>query len=242
MNHVLMNSPMTRLRPPFESSSSAITPLEVILPASIKSKSGLILPDRDLRRFLSRELCTPKIYRFHRLLWLAGLPIPARSLQRQQLMGRSLVLTDRSDEHLVWHQNRLFVKPLPDFLLSHGFWEQHLCQDTDLYRGACGILLSYAWLVVYNADFEIAKQHFLVPSSLTFKDWTRLLKDFLQHIDLETYDQVNVRYHYGELRQQRLAWLRRWTALKHWTLRDYAYGHLSVETWLHAFFQKNLGC
>lgn len=53
-------------------------------------------------------------------------------------MNRAIVITERADEHLVWHEHRIFIKPMPAFLLCHSFWETHLCSDRDLHASACG--------------------------------------------------------------------------------------------------------
>ena len=38
----------------------------------------------------------------------------------------------------------IFIKPLPEYLLSFEFWDKHLGADTDIRKSACGLLLSYA--------------------------------------------------------------------------------------------------
>lgn len=71
-------------------------------------------------------------------------------VHRQRLMNRTIVVTERADEHLVWHEHRFFVKPMPAFLLCHSFWEKHLCSDRSLHASACGSKLissSYAFNV-----------------------------------------------------------------------------------------------
>ncbi|KAK1762096.1 hypothetical protein QBC33DRAFT_462237 [Phialemonium atrogriseum] len=231
------------LRPPFNASNSLVLPAHIITPAVVRRGSQLIVPERDLDVFLATELRTPKLTRLHKYLWLAGLPVPARPLQRQVLMNRTLALTERPDEHLVWHRNRLFLKPLPDFLVCHSFWEQHLCRDTGLHRSACGLLLSYACLISYQADFGIAQKHSLLPDGLTYHAWAEFMKDFLSHINLPvtSYDQVDVRYYYGELRYSRLDLLSRLAAIITGSFKDFVYGFMSTSTWYQAFFEHNFG-
>ena len=171
-------------------------------------------------------------------LWVAGLPVPARSLQRQRMMNRNIYLTERPDEHIVWYHDRLFLKPLPHYLLCYDFWVSHLCANASIHRSACGLLLSYAWLVEYRSDFELAKQSSLLPDSVEWKPWVDFIKDFLSHLNLDTLEQVDRRYHYGELRLSRLNLLTRYLIPSLWSKKNFFFGFTSTSTWYTAFFQQ----
>lgn len=67
---------------------------------------------------LANELKTPRLNAIHKRLWLAGRPTAARPLHWQKLLGRTVLVTEDPDEHLVWFENQIFIKPLPDFLLD----------------------------------------------------------------------------------------------------------------------------
>lgn len=57
-------------------------------------------------------------------LWLAGARRPPTQLHLQLPLGRNIVLADRIDLHLLRHgDGRIFVKPIPKFLLSPEFWQ-----------------------------------------------------------------------------------------------------------------------
>ncbi|KAJ9148946.1 hypothetical protein NKR23_g4650 [Pleurostoma richardsiae] len=189
-------------------------------------------------RFLVAELRTTRLDKLHDHLWLAGLPLPARPLQRQRMMGRHIYLTERPDEHLVWHRTELLIKPLPDFLLCHMFWTQHLCFDVALYRSAAGLLLSYAWLIGHKGDFILAKEAKLIPDEVEWLEWNEFMKDFLRNVDLETLAQVDRRYRYGELRLSRLNSMTRFLPSM-WSRKNFVRGYLSTSTWYQAFFQRN---
>lgn len=227
------------LVPPFTASASLVSRSELVFPAIVRLGYGILRPDSDLSAFLDIELRTPKIDALYRNLWLAGLPTPARCLLRQKLMGRTIALTDRPDEHLVWHENKIFVKPLPDYLLSHAFWEQHLCQNPQLHASAVGFLFSYAWLVRYRNDFEIAKEATLLPGSFNYAAWTRFVGDVISHLDLETMSQIDRRYRFGELRLSRLNSLTRLRAI--FLGHGFVHGHMNFPTRSGIFFGVHFG-
>ncbi|TPX16067.1 uncharacterized protein E0L32_004062 [Thyridium curvatum] len=232
----------TGLDPPFSPYNNITEYSSLVFPVAVQDEGtrNLYRPEQDMRRFLSAELRTHKLDQLHRHLWLAGLPLPARPLQRQRMMGRSIFLTERPDEHLVWHQTKLLLKPLPAFLLCHTFWTEHLCGDLGLHRSAMGLLLSYAWLVGHESDFALAQQSGLLPEDVSWPRWTALMRDFVHpdNLDLGSLRQVDRRYHYGELRLSRLDSLVRFLPAM-WTRRRFVGGYLSRSTWYQAFFERN---
>jgi type III secretory pathway component EscS len=205
------------------------------------------MPSRDLKRFLAVELLTPKLTSIRPYLWLAGLPRPARPLHRQRLLGRTILITEDPNEHLVWLEAKIFIKPLPEFLLHWEFWNEWLCGEgekvggrdgRELYRAACGFLLSYAWLVAYQSDLKIAKEVGLLPAHVEWGAWTTFMKSFLCSVDFEALDPgvVGERYQFGELRLTRLNGIYR---LQNFSLHHCVRGYISSSTWYQAFFARN---
>jgi hypothetical protein len=82
------------------------------------------------------------------------------------MTGRDIVITERADLHLVWHENRLYLKPLPGYLMDYKIWKDVLCQDRALYEDANGFLLSYMWLICHQSDLKVARNKRLLPSQL----------------------------------------------------------------------------
>ncbi|KAJ9129859.1 hypothetical protein NKR23_g12439 [Pleurostoma richardsiae] len=153
-------------------------------------------------------------------------------------MGRTIYLTERPDEHLVWHRTKLLLKPLPDFLLCHAFWAEHLCSDAALHRSATGLVLSYSWLVGHRGDFVLAQAAGLVPDEVKWPEWNEFMNDFLESVDPHSLAQVDRRYRYGELRLSRL------NSMTHflppmWSRGNLVWGYLSTSTWRQAFFERN---
>jgi hypothetical protein len=88
--------------------------------------------------------------------------------------------------HLLWETSKIYLKPLPRYLLSSDFWKHNLickdcnylsettsrsrlitvCRKRKLYSLALGLLHSYMQLIRYESDFAIAKEEHLVPSDL----------------------------------------------------------------------------
>ncbi|CAM1507578.1 Fc.00g072190.m01.CDS01 [Cosmosporella sp. VM-42] len=196
-----------------------------------------VLPKDDMGRFLVTELRTPKLDKLHDHLWLAGFPLPARPLQRQRMMGREIYLTERPDEHLVWHRTKLLLKPLPDYLLCYEFWAEHLCSDIDIHRSAVGLLLSYTWLIGHKGDFLLAQEAKLVSDIVEWRKWTAFVRELLDNVDSETLSQVDRRYLYGELRLSRLNSLTRFLPSM-WSSSNFIRGYMSTSTWYRAFFER----
>ncbi|KAF5691292.1 hypothetical protein FGLOB1_14598 [Fusarium globosum] len=148
------------------------------------------------------DLSVEKLNKIHGWLWLAGRPMPARPLNYQQASSREIILNENACMHLVWDvSRRIFLKPLPRYLLSHKFWQNNLATDHEFYKSAFGFMLSYAALIQYESDFFIAKEKHLIPENLTWESWVDLVNQLLNS---EVDSRVNIRYGYGELRLSRL--------------------------------------
>ena len=159
-------------------------------------------------------------------------------MHRQKLIGRSILITEDPDEHLVWFEGQIFIKPLPDFLLDYDYWNENLCSDIELYESASGFLLSYAWLVRHKSDLAIAKESGLMSTDIEWPSWIEFLEAFLDKINLQTLSNVNRRYQYGELRLTRLNTIYRLLPPAY-CLENLMRGYRSVSTWHSAFFERN---
>lgn len=194
--------------------------------------------EKDRSAYLSADLHTPRLGKVHRYLWLAGLPRFARPLHRQQLLLRTIYVTESPDEHLVWHEKSIFIKPLPTYLLHYDFWRNELCNDDALHKSACGLLLSYAWLVCSKSDLRLAVEIGLLPSEIDWDSWTSFMVEFLDRVDARRLCQVDSRYHYGELRLTRLNSLYRYGAAG-FSLHNATHGFMSASTRYTTFFERN---
>lgn len=100
-------------------------------------------------------------------------------LHRQKNLGREIVVTEDPRLHLVWINNRIFVKPLPTYLMSYSLWttgfparaSSPLAEQSHARGAAIGFLRTYRYLIQPESDLLIAQQDDLrlVPVKL---NWT----------------------------------------------------------------------
>jgi hypothetical protein len=163
------------------------------------------------------ELVTPKLNKMAPHLWLVATPSSSHvsPLHDQIVRGRQIVISEKPELHLVWIDNRVFIKPMPIYLLSRTFWEYYLhvskptpeeeARRVQLVQAALGYMRSYYHLIRHESDFRIAITMHLVPSDVTYLKFMVFISGFGK-IDN---DKVSPRYRFGELRMTRLnAWAR----------------------------------
>ncbi|KAF2465704.1 uncharacterized protein BDR25DRAFT_82406 [Lindgomyces ingoldianus] len=209
------------------------------LPTIAGRDTECFLVEDDICKFLQRELDLKRLNKIHDLLWMAGRPMRARPLHRYKMMGFDVLYTQQMDLHLLKFSNRLLLKPLPEWMLSYEFWDENICgnqlERQTLHESACGFLLSYVWLLCSPLDLKLAHDHFLLPSFITWHWWKEFVKDFCQHVDMNSLDQVNKRYHFGDLRLGRINSIYRTRFCFTHFVRGYLYGYNRYVV----FFQRN---
>ncbi|KIW55044.1 hypothetical protein PV05_07361 [Exophiala xenobiotica] len=199
-------------KPPFPRTSSLIARKDLILPAAFNDMSPLareLLPLRieernEVQRFLCAFLDISRFNSIRKMLWLIGVPGAPRSLYYQKLLRREIVIAERLDLHLVWAKSRIFIKPLPDFLLNYEFWENHISCEPQLHRAACGLLYSYCGLIRFGHDLQLAQENHLINENLDYRAWTEFTRTILSILDHNDFDTMEKRFRYGELRLNRL--------------------------------------
>ena len=152
----------------------------------------------------------------------------ARPLYKQKLLNREILVTEQIDIHLLWTAYRIFIKPLPEFLMDYDFWTKNLCRNEKHHKNACGLIHSYTWLVCYPSDLKIAKDHGLLPDWITWTQWLMFTRAFLNAFDHEDLSNFNERYTYGELRMDRINWIYRLTFRNFMRGYEYRYNRFSV--------------
>ncbi|KAF4507273.1 hypothetical protein G6O67_005930 [Ophiocordyceps sinensis] len=189
--------------------------LASLLPASYRTEThDVAAAGRHLNASVEQELDLGRLNDIHDWLWAAGRPAPPRPLHRQLMLGRDILVTERMDMHLVWTTGRMFLKPIPRFLLEPRFWAAHLSchQQQDacagdqlgkrgLRRRALGFLFSYAALISHESDFHVAMSKQLLPPGTEWPDW-RVLVEQLEPERI--YAHIDRRFYHGELRLSRL--------------------------------------
>jgi len=191
--------------------------------------------------FIREDLDLKELCDIHKHLWLAGLPQCARPLHYQLLLSRNIIVTEKSALHLTWMEDRIFLKPLPDYLMDHSIWETILCRDENykLFGEANGLMLSYLWLVASRSDFKIAHDCGLLSPVITWERWTAFSKVVAANIDHEHLTNISPRYIYGELRLGRLNWIYRLCSGKRSAktfIRGYKYNYTRYSTFIERNF------
>ena len=161
------------------------------------------------------------------------------SLHYQRVKGRSIIITEDPKLHLVWMYDRIFIKPLPKYLMSHAFWSRYMLgrdlplgsQGHAIYEAALGFLRSYYYLIEHESDFAIACRDDtrLLPQGITWTQFCNFSRCFESIRD----DQVSERFRYGELRLTRLNFYAKLF------LRKFQYEHVHQQ--YGAFFSRFYG-
>ncbi|KAI8213554.1 hypothetical protein K4K52_004603 [Colletotrichum sp. SAR 10_76] len=195
---------------------------------SLHTGVGNVLGD-----FLKDELCCDDLEAMAPHLWMMSTQssTSVRALHRHRLLGRQIFITESPRLHLVWYYDRVFVKPLPRYLMSHKFWVTYLVPGVDtadsgsnhsgsllpsssdillggvpgraeeIRRAALGFVRTYRYLIRHESDLEIARDLGLLPTNTT---WPRFCAFVSRFEDFISDEDVSGRYHYGDLRLSRL--------------------------------------
>ncbi|KAI0102511.1 hypothetical protein GGR51DRAFT_285522 [Nemania sp. FL0031] len=208
--HELKIQDTSILHQPLEASPhSAPGPAKTYLPGDPR----LQFTDREIGKRLRTEYITEDLDKLAPHLWLMTTQSSTNiaCLTEQIVRGRKIVISENPGLHLVWINDRIFLKPLPEYLLSHAFWEHFLLSNnspidgptrTEIRGAALGFLRSYAYLIQHNSDFTLATRDeaALIPKNISFADFIQCMEQ-CQRVE----DQfVSQRYKFGELRLTRL--------------------------------------
>lgn len=230
--------------PPYPSNASLTPDISIPPPDPINGTPFIEIPGNDcipaleLTSHLVASLDVSRLTRIYEYLWFAGRPFYIRPLHRQLLMRREIVVTEQADLHLVWWDNKIYIKPLPRFLLNHAFFTTNICANWaapgagSLLGDANGMLWSYTRLIQHESDFNIAIKTGLLPNGITWKQWSMfaaLLRASIAQLSVP----LSPRYRYGELRMFRLNILYRFR-LGH-LIRAYHLHHTNF----NSFFGQN---
>ena len=124
----------------------------------------------------------------HHHLWLVGSYGNVNTLHHQRVLLRNIIPSEMPRLHLVWFDRTIYIKPLPDRLLSFSIFPD---------KGSDPLGL----VIRFPVDLAIAKKSNLISKDVTWEQWATLRRIIL----IETEDSYsNKRYEYGELRLNRL--------------------------------------
>lgn len=161
--------------------------------------------------FLTRELCSDELDQVADRLWWMSTQNHANisPLHRQLVKRRTIIITEDPKLHLVWIQDRIFIKPLPKYLASYVFWNDYISGSDDdegrsnrIRAWALGYFRTYYYLIKYESDFRIAQDPSLclIPPGVTWEQFCNFTSGLVSIQDRD----VSERYSYGEIRLTRL--------------------------------------
>lgn len=214
------------IAPPFSKKNQLCNELDCIQdshPISVSHTPSVFLPGQPcikvtdstrLDEFLTKEFWAQDLENISHKLWMMTTPSSSNinPLHRQLVKGREIVVTEEPGLHLVWIHDRIFIKPIPTYLMSHVFWTAFLLNQTtsfltaidrdSLKKATLGYLRTYEHLIRHESDFLIAQQENLrlVPRHVDWTQFCRFVSEFSKIQDVD----VSGRYQYGELRLTRL--------------------------------------
>jgi hypothetical protein len=181
--------------------------------ASLVGYPDIAIDDVDtLKAFLTADLQCQDLDTISPHLWIMSTQSSANisRLHEQRVKGRTIILAEEPKLHLIWFYDRVYIKPMPRYLLSRAFWDELLLseqtplgkQQQVILRSALGLFRSYAHLVRYESDFRIAKNPELVviPKHVSWAQWCPLRARILAIQD----EEVSGRFQFGEIRLTRL--------------------------------------
>ena len=167
-----------------------------------------IIHMQDLPEYFRHDLDLSPYQLTQKYLWWATWGLYSLALHQYLNRGFSIMSTEAHDEHEVIKEKQklIFLKPLPDYLLSYSIWESYLCRDDHIYSNALGLLRSYLILVRTKSDFKIAQEIALLAPEISWEKWTYFSHSALPNCDLRS---CHPRYLYGPLDEWHLTWIHR---------------------------------
>ncbi len=186
--------------------------LPLVLPACFTDaddKCDEILPlvnTLDLNEYFRHDLEMRTFDGIQEYLWSATRYNIVEALNELIGLSYSVAISEQSDQHLVSKDQRLYIKPLPEYLLCYSVWESHLCKEEKIYASALGLLRSYFYLVRSKSDLTLAHQASLIPTEITWQQWTSFTRAAFPKC---ARDSCHPRYKYGVLGASDLTWLLR---------------------------------
>lgn len=208
---------------------------------SLPGMPRLKLEQNSFASDIAKELLTTDLNVLQPQLWLVATQKSSHiaALHDQIVRDRNIVITEKPGLHCVWNEDRVFIKPMPRWLMSHAWWKfvkrsaeglgpPGNCDWEAIYRAALGFTRSYYYLVIHQSDFDLAQHHKLIPKEITFEDFQTFIDAFGDIQDAS----VSLRYTFGDLRLSRLNWL----AKSHLGRLHYHKIHRQYHTYFSRFY------
>lgn len=173
------------------------TPLPIYVP------EYPLVGETEIPKFLSAQLLTQDLDEISSWLLLFQTPSSNISpLHHQIVRQREIVITEKMGLHLLWHKNRIFIKPLPSYLLDDKFREKYFDNNPSLKLAVRGFLHSYTCLIQSPSDMDIAVEKKLLPKG-AINELDKLFRLLRRYKGLPD-EVMSPRFQYGELQLSRI--------------------------------------
>ncbi|RFU77550.1 hypothetical protein TARUN_4676 [Trichoderma arundinaceum] len=108
-----------------------------LLPATFRNgKAWVGCPDVRVRQFLAEDHNIDRLKELLPFFFMLGNVEAPRPLNYQEAVGLDIVITERMDTHLLCDKDKIFIKPLPRYLLEPEFWDKFFgCPQNCYYAG-----------------------------------------------------------------------------------------------------------
>ncbi|KAL7963091.1 hypothetical protein V8C34DRAFT_80839 [Trichoderma compactum] len=101
--------------------------LRSMLAASFRNGTAWIgVPHGRVQQFLKDDLNIERLTEVSAYFSILGKAKPPQALHHQRALGLEILVTEKMDTHLLWSKGKIFIKPLPRYLLDPQFWSEHL--------------------------------------------------------------------------------------------------------------------
>ncbi|KAK4077395.1 uncharacterized protein Triagg1_3727 [Trichoderma aggressivum f. europaeum] len=101
--------------------------LRSMLAVSFRNGAAWIgIPHGRVQHFLKDDLNIERLAEVSPYFSILGKAKPPQALHHQEALGLEILVTERMDTHLLWAKGKIFIKPLPKYLIDPQFWSEHL--------------------------------------------------------------------------------------------------------------------
>ncbi|KAI5839228.1 hypothetical protein DFP73DRAFT_561979 [Morchella snyderi] len=162
-----------------------------------------LVGESEIPKFLNTQLLTQDLNEISPWLLLFQTPSSNISpLHHQIVRQREIVITEKIGLHLLWHTNRIFIKPLPLYLFNDKFREKYVDSNPNLKSAVGGFLHSYTCLIQSPSDMYIAVEKKLLPKE-AINEPDKLFTLLKRYKGLPD-EMMSPRFQYGELQLSRI--------------------------------------
>lgn len=183
--------------------------MSIHLPLRLISKK---IDVKQMKKLLKNEFVCCDLDKAASYLWTLSTPSNANInvLHKQIIKRKNICVTKKCRLHLLWINDRIFIKPFSICMLFHAFLHNFLMFDEPqpneeqkvVFSSELGFFRSYLFFIQHESDLNITQQNHLrlIPQEVFWNQWCQFSRNVHDINDRSVSD----RYLYGEIRLSRL--------------------------------------